>query len=173
MPDKNSTDTSSVAIATPSLAGMQLHRNAHGSLVVTMPGFIPQSGVLPVRACPLAAPSEGLSLMGRSGQELLWVERLDDLPAAVRSLIEEELAVREFAPTILRIHSVSSFSVPSTWQIDTDRGATQLVLKAEEDIRRLRGRTTLLIAAADGVSYRVPDSTALDKASRKLLERFL
>ncbi len=173
MPDKNSTDTSSVAIATPSLAGMQLHRNAHGSLVLTMPGFIPQSGVLPVRAFPLAAPSEGLSLMGRSGQELLWVERLDDLPAAVRSLIEEELAVREFAPTILRIHSVSSFSVPSTWQIDTDRGATQLVLKAEEDIRRLHGRTTLLIAAADGVSYRVPDSTALDKASRKLLERFL
>ena len=173
MPDKNSTDTSSVAIATPSLAGMQLHRNAHGSLVLTMPGFIPQSGVLPVRAFPLAAPSEGLSLMGRSGQELLWVERLDDLPAAVRSLIEEELAVREFAPTILRIHSVSSFSVPSTWKIDTDRGATQLVLKAEEDIRRLRGRTTLLIAAADGVSYRVPDSTALDKASRKLLERFL
>ena len=173
MPDKNSTDTSSVAIATLSLAGMQLHRNAHGSLVLTMPGFIPQSGVLPVRAFPLAAPSEGLSLMGRSGQELLWVERLDDLPAAVRSLIEEELAVREFAPTILRIHSVSSFSVPSTWQIDTDRGATQLVLKAEEDIRRLRGRTTLLIAAADGVSYRVPDSTALDKASRKLLERFL
>ena len=173
MPDKNSTDTSSVAIATPSLAGMQLHRNAHGSLVLTMPGFIPQSGVLPVRAFPLAAPSEGLSLMGRSGQELLWVERLDDLPAAVRSLIEEELAVREFAPTILRIHSVSSFSVPSTWQIDTDRGATQLVLKAEEDIRRLRGRTTLLIAAASGVSYRVPDSTALDKASRKLLERFL
>ena len=54
-----------------------------------------------------------------------------------------------------------------------DRGATELVLKAEEDIRRLRGRTTLLIAAADGVSYRVPDSTALDKVSRKLLERFL
>ena len=160
-------------MAAPSLAGMQLHRNAHGSLVLTMPGFIPQSGVLPVRAFPLAAPSEGLSLMGRSGQELLWVERMDDLPAAVRSLIEEELAVREFAPTILRIRSVSSFSVPSTWQIDTDRGATQLVLKAEEDIRRLRGRTTLLIAAADGVSYRVPDSTALDKTSRRLLERFL
>lgn len=166
-------NTGSAATAAPSLADVQLHRNAHGSLVLTMPGFIPQSGVLPVRAFPLAAPSEGLSLMGRSGQELLWVERLDDLPAAARRLVDEELAVREFAPAILRIHSVSSFSVPSTWQIDTDRGKAQLVLKAEEDIRRLRGRTTLLIAAADGVSYRVPDSTALDKASRKLLERFL
>ena len=158
----------------PSPADVQLHRNAHGRLVLTLPGYIPQSGVLPVRAFPLAAPSEGLSLMGQGGQELLWVEHLDNLPAAARSLIEEELAVREFAPTILRIRSVSSFSVPSTWEIDTDRGATQLVLKAEEDIRRLRGeRTTLLIAAADGVSYRVADSTQLDKASRKLLERFL
>ena len=158
---------------TPSPADVQLHRNAHGSLVLTMPGYIPQSGVTPVRAFPLAAPSEGLSLMGRSGQELLWIERMDDLPAPARSLIEEELAVREFAPTILRILGVSGFSVPSTWRVETDRGTTELVLKAEEDIRRLRGRTTLLIAAADGVSYRVPDSTALDKASRKLLERFL
>ena len=174
MPEKNSRNTKNAAMATHSLADVQLHRNAHGRLVLTMPGYIPQSGVLPVRAFPLAAPSEGLSLMGQSGQELLWVDRLDGLPTAVRSLIEEELAVREFAPTILRIHSVSSFSVPSIWQINTDRGPTQLVLKAEEDIRRLHGgRTTLLIAAADGVSYRVPDSTALDKASRKLLERFL
>ena len=161
------------SLAAQSLAEVQLHRNAHGSLVLTMPGYIPQSGVTPVRAFPLAAPSEGLSLLGRSGQELLWVERLDDLPAPVRDLVEEELAVREFAPTILRILSVSGFSMPSTWQIETDRGATQLVLKGEEDIRRLRGRTTLLIAAADGVSYRVPDSTALDRGSRKLLERFL
>ena len=158
---------------TPSPADVQLHRNAHGSLVLTMPGYIPQSGVTPVRAFPLAAPSEGLSLMGRSGQELLWIERMDDLPAPARSLIEEELAVREFAPTILRILGVSGFSVPSTWRVETDRGTTELVLKAEEDIRRLRGRTTLLIAAASGVSYRVPDSTQLDKASRKLLERFL
>ena len=173
MPDKKSPPAGSAAPAASFLAGVQLQRNAHGSLVLTMPGYIPQSGVTPVRAFPLAAPSEGLSLLGRSGQELLRIDRLDEVPDTLRSLIEEELAVREFAPTILRIRSVSGFSVPSTWQIDTDRGATELVLKAEEDIRRLRGRTTLLIAAADGVSYRVPDSTALDKVSRKLLERFL
>ena len=55
----------------------------------------------------------------------------------------------------------------------TDRGAAQLVLKAEEDIRRLGGRTRLLIASGDGLQFRVPDTTALDKHSRKLLERFL
>lgn len=151
----------------------QLHRNAHGRLVLTLADGTEHAGVLPVRAFPLAAPDEGLSLVGAGGQELLWIERLADLPAQPRSLLQEELAVREFVPVIGRIRSVSGFSTPSTWQVDTDRGPTQLVLKAEEDIRRVRGRTALLIADADGVQYAVHDTTALDKESLRLLERFL
>ena len=76
-------------------------------------------------------------------------------------------------PTIQKILSVSSFSTPSTWEVETDRGPTTLVLKAEEDIRRLRSRTALLIASASGVQYAIADSTTLDRASRRLLERFL
>ena len=94
-------------------------------------------------------------------------------PAAARQLIEEELEVREFVPTIEKIVTVSSFSTPSTWQVETDRGPASLVLKAEEDIRRLGGRTHLLIAGGDGVQFRVRDTTVLDRHSRKLLERFL
>ena len=47
------------------------------------------------------------------------------------------------------------------------------MLKAEEDIRRLGGRTRLLITGSDGVQYRIPDTTVLDRASQRLLERFL
>lgn len=157
----------------PTPLPFQLHRNAHGRLVLTLADGTEHAGVVPVRAFPLAAPDEGLSLVGAGGQELLWIDRLADLPAQPRSLLQEELAVREFVPTIERILSVSGFSTPSTWQVDTDRGPTQLVLKAEEDIRRLRGRTALLIADADGVQYAVQDISALDKESRRLLERFL
>jgi hypothetical protein len=67
---------------------------------------------------------------------------------------------------------VSSFGVPSTWTISTDRGEASFVLKAEEDIRRLDGGE-LLIASAHGVQFRIPDVKALDRGSRKLLERFL
>ena len=157
----------------PTPLPFQLHRNAHGRLVLTLADGTEHAGVLPVRAFPLAAPDEGLSLVGAGGQELLWIERLADLPAQPRSLLQEELAAREFVPAIERIRSVSGFSTPSTWQIDTDRGPTQLVLKAEEDIRRLQGRTALLIADADGVQYAVHDTHALDKESLRLLERFL
>ena len=156
----------------PSLS-LRMHRDAHGRLALTLPDGAVHSGVLPVRAFPLAAPEEGLSLVGADGHELLWLDRLDDLPEPARTLVREELAVREFVPTISRIVKVSSFSTPSTWDVETDRGTTTLVLKAEEDIRRLRGRTALLIASASGVQYAIADSTSLDRASRRLLERFL
>ena len=158
--------------ATPSLFP-QMHRDAHGRLALTLPDGTVHTGVLPVRAFPLAAPEEGISLVGADGHELLWLDRLDDLPTPARALVQEELAAREFVPTIQKILSVSSFSTPSTWDVETDRGTTTLVLKAEEDIRRLRGRTALLIASASGVQYAIADSTALDRASRRLLERFL
>lgn len=152
---------------------IQLTRNPQGRLDVTLADGTVHSNAVPVRAFPIAAPGEGLSLVGSDGHELLWVERIADLPDAARALIEEELAVREFVPTIQKIRSVSSFSMPSTWELDTDRGPARLQLKAEEDIRRLQGRTHLLIASSDGVQFRVRDTGALDRHSRKLLERFL
>ncbi|MFT3813867.1 MAG: DUF1854 domain-containing protein [Acidovorax sp.] len=152
---------------------IQLTRNAQGRLDLTLADGTVHSAVVPVRAFPIAAPDEGLSLVGADGHELLWLERLSDLPGAARALVEEELAVREFVPTIQKIRSVSSFSMPSTWELDTDRGPARLQLKAEEDIRRLQGRTHLLIASSDGVQFRVRDTGVLDRHSRKLLERFL
>ena len=150
-----------------------LHRSPHGPLVLTLPDGTVHEGVTPVRAFPIGAPDEGLSLVGADGHECLWVDRLSQLAPEDRRLIDEELAVREFVPTIQRIVSVSGFTTPSTWQLETDRGPAQLVLKAEEDIRRLGSRTRLLIASSEGLQFKVPDTSALDKASRKLLERFM
>lgn len=172
MSDHRTTPTSALAPA-PAPADFRLGRNAHGRLVLTFADGTVHDGVTPVRAFPIAAPGEGLSLVGSDGHELVWVDRLAQLDRDALELIEEELQAREFVPTIEKIVAVSSFSTPSTWEVVTDRGVAKLVLKAEEDIRRLGGRTHLLIATSDGLQFRVPDTTALDKHSRKLLERFL
>lgn len=153
-------------------ASFQLEKNAFGRLVLTDAGGAVHDGVVPVRNFPIGAPDTCLSLMGADGHELAWIARLADLPQPQRGLIEEELAQREFVPQIRRLVGVSSFSTPSTWQVETDRGPTDFVLKAEEDIRRLpQGR--LLIADSHGMHYLLPDVKALDRASRKLLDRFL
>jgi hypothetical protein len=148
-----------------------LTRNAFGRLVFAAGGEL-HEGVVPVRAFPLTDPGEGLALVGTDGRELAWVDRLAELPVEQRRLIEEELANREFMPEILRIAGVSSFATPSTWQVVTDRGDTELVLKGEEDIRRL-GRAALVVADSNGLHYLIRDAQALDKASRRILDRFL
>lgn len=152
---------------------LTLTRDAHGRLLLRLADGTLHEGVQPVRAFPLAAPEEAVSLVGTDGHEIAWIPRLDAVPAALRALIDEALAAREFVPVITRLVSVSGFSTPSTWQVETDRGPAELVLKGEEDIRRLGERTHLLIATAGGVQFRVPDVGALDRHSRRLLERFL
>ncbi len=150
----------------------QLTRNAFGRLVLTAADGTVCEDVVPVRAFPIAAPGEGIALVSPDGREAGWIERLEQLPVALRQLVEEELARREFMPSILRIHEVSSFATPSTWKIETDRGETTLVLWGEEDIRRL-GKAGLLIEDSHGIHFLVRDINGLDRASRRLLDRFL
>lgn len=150
----------------------QLIRDAFGRLVLTDASGERWEGVVPVRAFPIAAPGEGISLQGSDGHERAWVDRLSDLPPQMRQLVEEELASREFVPEIRRLRGVSSFATPSTWEVETDRGDTSFVLKGEEDIRRL-GPATLLIADSHGIQFLIRDLHALDRHSRTLLDRFL
>lgn len=150
----------------------QISRNSFGHLVLTTVAGAIHENVVPVRAFPIVAPAEGISLVGPDGVELVWIERLDELDGRTRSLIEQELALREFVPVIARLKRVSSFATPSTWLVDTDRGETSFVLRGEEDIRRL-GQNALLIADSHGIQYLIADLLALDKASRRLLDRFL
>ncbi|MEO8279367.1 MAG: DUF1854 domain-containing protein [Ideonella sp.] len=156
----------------PTSPAFELQRDEFGRLMLRTESGVAAEEVSPVRAFPLAAPQEGISLLGSDGHERLWIARLSELAQAPRELISEALAEAEFLPQILRIRSVSTFSTPSKWAIDTDRGPTELLLKGEEDIRRLPAGG-LLIADAQGLQFAVDDPKVLDRHSRKLLERFL
>ena len=149
-----------------------LNRDAYGQLVLTTKNGQQHEGIVPVRAFPIAAPDEGLALVNSEGHEVGWVDNIADLPPAIGQLIEEELATREFVPEIEKITEVSSFACPSTWQVVTNRGNAVLVLKGEEDIRRL-SHTQLMIADTHGIQFLIRDIGTLDRHSRKLLDRFL
>ena len=158
-----------MAVLTPDF---QLERDAFGRLVLVLASGERHEGVLPVRAFPITSPEEGLSLVGTEGRELVWVPQTSSLPPAVWALLSEELANREFVPEIRRLKAVSTFSTPSVWTVETDRGETRFILKTEEDIRRL-GEGRLLIASSHGLQLLVPDRFALDRPSKRILERFL
>ena len=150
-----------------------LMRNPFGKLVWVSDGGESFEGVVPVRAFPVQSPEEGVALVSTQGHELVWIDQLSNVPEPAQTLIREELASRELMPVIQDIVSVTSFSTPCTWSVHTDRGSTEFVLRCDEDIRRIGTQHALLVADAHGIQFLIPDSLALNAASRKILDRFL
>ncbi|WP_300710503.1 DUF1854 domain-containing protein [Limnohabitans sp.] len=150
----------------------ELQRDAFGLWALVLADGTRHSPVTAIRAYPITDPEGGVALMDAEGHELLWIDQLAQLAPDVRSQVMQALTEREFLPVIEKLEGVSSFATPSTWTVVTNRGTTQFLLKGEEDIRRLTG-TVLLINDADGVQYMIRDLAAMDKHSRKLLDRFL
>jgi hypothetical protein len=146
-------------------------RDSAGRLELTINGEVFRN-VTPVRAYPVTAPHEGIALMSKDGKELLWIARMAECEPQFAALVNEELAQREFMPVISEITRVSSFVTPCTWTVATDRGVTQFILRGEEGIRKL-GAGALLISDSYGLQYLVPDYRKLDRAGRKILDRFL
>ena len=149
----------------------QLLRDSLGRLVFIDSIGESHVGVYPVRAFPITAPGSGVGIMNLSGKEVFWYPNVAAIPKDEMTLIEAELAAREFIPIIERITQVSTFATPSIWDIETNRGPTRIRLKGEEDIRRITGNT-LLIADSNGLQFLIKDATQLDKVSKKLLDRF-
>lgn len=150
----------------------QLTRNQAGRLVLRLADGNVHEGITPVRAFPVQSPQEFVALMSTEGKEVLWIERLADVPEDIRALVNEEIAAREVMPVIQQLTKVSTYSTPSTWEVVTDRGPTKFILKGEEDIRRLSGGT-LIITDSHGLRFYVSDMQQLDKHSRRILDRFL
>ena len=150
----------------------ELDRDAFGRWALVLADGTRHVPVTAIRAYPITDPEGGVALVDAEGHELLWIDQLAQLAPAVRSQVQQALTEREFLPVIEKLEGVSSFATPSTWTVVTNRGTTQFLLKGEEDIRRLTG-TVLLINDADGVQYMIRDLAAMDKHSRKLLDRFL
>ena len=154
-------------------ADWTLQCDAFGKLILTTSQGERYDGVVPVRAFPIQSPEVGISMVDVDGHEVVWIEVLADLAEPAQTLIRHELATREFMPVIRTVVSVSSFSTPCTWTVETDRGNTEFVLRGDEDIRRIGTDGSLLVADSHGIQFLIKDHLALDANSRKILDRFL
>jgi hypothetical protein len=161
------------ALYTVVASSFTLERTPFGKLVLTNEAGEVFEGVVPVRAFPIQSPDNGISLVSTDGKEVAWVDLLADVAQPAQDLIRAELSTREFMPVVTRIVSVTSYSTPCTWAVETDRGNTEFVLRGDEDIRRIGKENGLLIADAHGIQYLVRDQFALDAHSKKILDRFM
>jgi len=98
-----------------------------------------------------------------------WIESLTEQPGELRSLLERELAQREFLPVIERIEAISD-AEPPEWTVATDRGRHRFRVAHTDDISR-QPDGGVFITDTFGLRYRIPRESALDATSRRLLDK--
>src|SRR3954453_12154516 len=98
--------------------GVLLSLDSWGRLELSTPDGRRHVGVEPVRAFPISDPAHWISFCDADGREPLSLKSPDGLPPEARRLLDEELALREFAPVIKRIVRVSGDNTPADWDVE-------------------------------------------------------
>ena len=159
----------STMISSDSPEGWRIERHDHGRLDFVDAHGMRHNDVDVLRAFPVTAAAGPVAIIAADGGELAWVESLADQPAELRTLLERELAQREFLPVIERIEAVSD-SEPSEWSVITDRGRHRFKVDHVDDIAR-QADGGVFITDTFGMRYRIPRESALDATSRRLLDK--
>jgi hypothetical protein len=121
---------------------------------------------------PISASKQWISLVGADGDEIVCFESLKGLEPTTIALLEEELALREFVPVIVKVINVSGTQEPCEWTVDTNHGRTSFVINAEEDVRRISNKS-VVFTDANGIRFRVDDLKQLDSRSRSFVEWYI
>lgn len=147
----------------------RLERRPHGRLDFIDARGREHADVDVLRAFPITAPSGSAAIVGENDVELAWIESLAEVEPRLRTLLEEELAKREFLPLVERIEAVSD-SEPAEWSVVTDRGPRRFKVAHADDIIRLPD-SSAVITDTFGVRYTIPSVARLDARSRRFFEK--
>jgi hypothetical protein len=154
------------------LMNFNLEKDVFGNIRLVLDGGQSYDQVRIIRAFPISDPENGFSIVNQDGHELVWFESFDQLSEDNQRIAHASLEQIEFIPVISKITDLNTYALPSIWDIETDRGATKLKLKTEQDIRRVSSEA-LLITDANGIQYLIKNRKTLDKFSKKVLDRFM
>ena len=149
--------------------GWRIERHDHGRLDLVDAHGVRHHDVDVLRAFPVTAASGPVAIIAADGGELAWVESLVDQPGELRTLLERELAQREFLPVIEQIEAVSD-TEPSEWTVVTDRGRHRFKVAHADDVAR-QTDGGVFITDTFGMRYRIPKESSLDAVSRRLLDK--
>jgi hypothetical protein len=149
----------------------RLYPDAAGRLTYTDHRGALHTDITPIRTFPISDPDCHIALLDNRGREVGTLDDLADLPAETANLVRQKLDEREFLPKIQRIITVRMNKDPHEWEVVTDRGPVNFLMR-DEDIRRL-GPTRAILVDLHGVRYYIPDSRQLDPKSRRYLTQYL
>jgi len=120
-------------------------------------------------AFPLEAEAEFVGFQLPDGTELGMLERMDDLDAASRAVLQSELDKIYFRPRVVRMGRIVEEQGVLRGEIETTSGPRRLEIRGWRENVRLLGSHRAIIEDVDGNRYLVEDWRQLPKVTREIL----
>jgi hypothetical protein len=150
---------------------LDLQTNSAGQLVLITTGGTRHENVRPARMFPLTDSDHWIAIQDATGRELACIEDPSVLPESQRTALQAALAKRAFVPVVHSIKAISRANDGYDWHVITDRGPTTFHVDTDEAVQTLGGGRLVIIDDRN-VRYLIPNVNALDKDSRRRMERY-
>lgn len=126
-------------------------------------------------ATPLSNPYRMISIRNRLEpdlREIGMIESLEDIAPQFQEIVKKALDERYYIPHILKIKSVRDSYTTLVWEVITNRGSAEILLKDPHEHIRQIGPDAFIFIDIDEGSYKIEDIKKLDKKSRFLFEKY-
>ncbi|MGH2368464.1 MAG: DUF1854 domain-containing protein [Chloroflexota bacterium] len=151
-------------------ARVRLFRGPRGVLRCTVEGEKSVLRAKVVRVFPLSSESRWVNILDGGNKEVCLIEDPDALDAESRRLVYEEIEAHYRVADITHIRSIRNEYRTMYWDVETDLGRREFVLKWATDTILWLSPNELMLVDIDTNRFRIPDVTRLDPHSRKQFE---
>jgi hypothetical protein len=115
-----------------------------------------------------------ITLLDQNERELGFVRDLSELDEASVRALEECFAEYYMIPRITRVISCLEKFGSIKWEVETDRGPVKFRIRSRHsDIKKLYGTNRIIVKDSNDNRYEIPNYTALDAHSIRLLFSYL
>ena len=128
----------------------------------------------PRRLFPFTNQNMYITLLNKEEKEVGFVRDVEELDKASREALEECFREYYMVPKILHLLESEDKFGSLKWKVETDRGVvTFRIRNRHSDIKQLHGTKRVIIRDSNDNRYEIPDYTALDPHSSRLLFSYL
>ena len=152
---------------------IRLFREPPWVLRLTIEGDRSYLKVRVVCAAPLSQPDRYICLLDEKNEVICTVEDPIVLDTASQRVIKEEIEQRYMTAIIKRVDSLKSEFGVSYWEVQTDRGNREFVVRNVSENAQWITDRRLLLLDVDGNRFEISNLEVLDKKSRGLIEMVL
>lgn len=152
---------------------LQFFFNPPGTLRLTVGEHHSYITVKLFQSAPLSKPGRFLSAQSGRNEEIVLIDRIEDLSPDSQTTAREEIHRRYLTATVKAITSVKTEFGVTYWHVVTDRGERDFVVQSLSESCVWLSDTHILLIDVDGNRFEIPDRYKLDTDSRTQLESVL